>query len=127
MKTSKKESTIETEILTYLNIMPGIFAWKNKTMGVYDPVRKVFRKSNSKFTPNGVPDILGVCNGKFIAIEVKTEKGIVSNDQKKFIKQLEEHGAYTLIARSLQDAREWFNTNKESLYGNQAKEVSRRM
>lgn len=118
MTVTKKETVIEADILTYLNVMPNMFAWKNKTMGVYDPVIKAYRKSNNKHVYKGVPDIIGVCNGKFIAIEVKTEKGVVSKDQKKFIERLSNHGARVLVARSLSDVRKWFKENREDLYGN---------
>lgn len=122
----KTEKVIENEILTYLNAMPGMFAWKNNTVGIYDPIKKVYRKSNSKFIHNGVPDILAVCNGLLLAIEVKTSKGVVSKDQKRFIEHLNEQGALTLVARSLSDVRTWFKEKRDKLYGyNQTKGLSR--
>jgi len=68
------EKPIENAILAYLNFS-GILAWKNQTVGIYDPVKKIYRKSRNIYHISGVSDILGVLpDGIFLAIEVKVEK-----------------------------------------------------
>jgi hypothetical protein len=47
----------------------------------------------------GVPDFLGVVNGRFVALELKTETGRVAPLQEYHIKKLEEAGAYACIVR----------------------------
>lgn len=50
------------------------------------------------FTQAGVPDILACLNGRFIAIEVKAEKGKPSALQIHHIKKIRESGGIALIA-----------------------------
>jgi len=68
-----KERQIETMILDYLAALPGCDARKNESVGVFDPTKRTFRKSHSKYRINGVSDILGYYKNKSFAIEVKTE------------------------------------------------------
>ena len=64
------EKQIENQILTYLR-NKKIFAWKAQTTGIFDPKKRIFRKSNNPHHINGVSDILGIFEGRFLAIEVK--------------------------------------------------------
>ena len=67
------EKEIENLILDYLSYRPGYY-WKNQSVGIYDPTKRKFRKSNNRHHVLGVADILGVKNdGQFVAIEVKTK------------------------------------------------------
>lgn len=77
--------------------------WSNKTMGVYDPVKKIYRRDNSPFFRKGISDILGVFQGKPLAIEVKSPKGYPSPEQKVFLADFEKHGGIAILARSLID------------------------
>lgn len=76
-KTVQPEKIIETTILDYLNAK-RIFAWKNQSTGVFDPSKNVFRKSRNIHAINGVSDILGIHEGRMLAIEVKTPKALNS-------------------------------------------------
>jgi hypothetical protein len=80
-----------------------IFAWKNQSVGIFDPVKKVYRRPMNKYHMIGVSDILGVYDGKFLAIEVKTQSGVVSNEQRSFINQINREGGIAFVARSLDD------------------------
>ena len=102
-----KESDIQKGILEYL-LYCGIYCWRNNSNAVYDPVRKVFRKQKAKYYINGVADILGIYRGKFLAIEVKTDKGIVSDDQTLFLNNINKNGGIGFVARSLDDVRKKF-------------------
>jgi len=51
----------------------------------------------------GVSDIVGLYEGRFFAIEVKTEKGKLSEDQAKFLKLVVINGGNGFVARSLDD------------------------
>lgn len=49
------------------------------------------------YSKSGVPDIIGVINGKFIALEVKAAKGHPSVLQKRNIKLINQAGGYARI------------------------------
>lgn len=95
------EKQIENNILCFLEFV-GIYAWKNQSVGIYDPVKKIYRKSNNRFHKKGVADILGIIDGKFLAIEVKTPKGTISPEQRVFITKINESGGVAFVARSVQ-------------------------
>ena len=68
--------------------------------------------------PKGIPDILGIRRvrvadlvaagveevGVFVAIEVKTDRGTVSDQQKKVITVMRDYRAVAFVARSIDDA-----------------------
>ena len=97
-----KEKQIENEILNFLRIL-GIYCWKNQSVGVFDPVKKVYRKSRNRNHINGVSDILGIARGRFLAIEVKSEKGRLRPEQKIFLQNISDNGGIAFVARSLKD------------------------
>jgi len=84
-----KESEITKEIRRYLDIK-GIYHWKNWQ----GPMSGV----------NGVSDIIGIVpGGKFLAIEVKTERGKLTPKQDKFISDINYQGGLAFVARSVED------------------------
>jgi len=52
---------------------------------------------------SGVPDILAVIDGRFIALEVKTPTGRTSPIQEYQIKKIQEAGGTAIVARSVED------------------------
>lgn len=100
----KSEKEIENEILAYLWSV-RIFAWKNQSIGVYDPKRQIFRKSRNPFHIKGVSDIIGVYRGKMLAIEVKSKKGRISPEQVDFLKKVINSGSIAFVARSVEDVK----------------------
>lgn len=108
MKITISEKTIENHILIYLKSR-GVFAWKNQSVGVFDPSKKIYRKSKNPFHINGTSDILGIYKGKLLAIEVKSAKGVVSDEQEEFINNINKFGGIAFAARSLEDVVEKLN------------------
>ena len=53
----------------------------------------------------GIPDRIAIepVTGRFIAIEVKTKTGVVSEWQRKFLDQVEASGGIAIIARSVDE------------------------
>lgn len=51
----------------------------------------------------GVPDIVGIFQGRMLAIEVKAPRGIPSEHQKNFIQAINRHGGIAFVARSIDD------------------------
>lgn len=105
-----KEKDIEASILKYLEFLPGCFAWKNPTSGYYDARKGIFRKQVSKYAINGVADIIGVLNGRFLAIEVKTpENKLRPAHQERFLEQINKKGGIAFFATSLEEVKEKLN------------------
>lgn len=101
------EKDIEKQILHYLEFLPGCFAWKNNTTGVFDPQKKVFRKPQNKFAINGVSDILGIYKGRFLAIEVKKPSNKLRPEhQIQFINNVIKNGGIAFFATSVEEVRE---------------------
>lgn len=99
----KLEHQIEHEILIYLSSLRiGLF-WKNVSGGYYDGER--FRKQASPFAISGTSDILGIVDGKFICLEVKSETGRVSTVQQAFLKKVQECRGLGAVVRSVDQAR----------------------
>lgn len=103
---NQTEKEIETAILRVLEAH-RIFAWKNNSTAIYDPVRKVFRKSKNKYAINGVSDILGVFNGQFLAIEVKRPCNKERPEhQQNFIDLINKNGGIAFFATSIDEVRD---------------------
>ena len=56
-----------------------------------------------RLSPAGTPDLFALKKGKCVFIEVKTAKNKVTLLQDHMLKIIEEHGAQTIIAYSLED------------------------
>jgi penicillin-binding protein-related factor A (putative recombinase) len=103
----RTEKELETAILSYLNYLPGCFAWKNNSTGIYDPVKKVFRKPKNIYAINGVADVLGSYRGKLLAIEVKLPTNKKRNpEQTLFLKRVIDSGGIAFYATSLDEVKE---------------------
>ena len=99
------ESDIQTLILAWL-LTQKFFVWRNKSEGTFDPLTGRRRAMNQVGAKKGVPDILGILpDGRFLAIEVKTQTGKVSPEQGDFIRQANTLGGLALVARSLDDVK----------------------
>jgi hypothetical protein len=99
----KAEKTIENEILDLLNRERNCFAFKVNTQGVYDAAAGSYR-SLSKFVLPGTSDIICCISGKFVAIEVKTQKGVLSQAQAAFLIRVRKSGGAAITARSAEEA-----------------------
>lgn len=104
MTASSSEKDIENQILAYLSLLPGCYVWKNQSVGIFDPVKKIYRKSNNRFHINGVSDILGIYKGRMLCLEVKSKTGRLSEAQTLFLERMKSLGAITACVRSVDDA-----------------------
>ena len=101
----KPEFQVEAQILAYLRSI-NIWCWKNPTSGFFDTKINRFRKHSSPYAINGVGDILGILpNGRFLSIEVKSDKGKLSEHQKVFIEKINSNNGLAIIARSVEDVK----------------------
>ena len=55
------------------------------------------------FQRSGVPDIVGVIDGRFFAIEVKADDGRLTRLQEATIQDIERSGGLAIVARSVAD------------------------
>lgn len=64
------------------------------------------RINKSKYLRNGISDILGVWNGRMLAIEVKAPGNKPSSDQTEFINAVNASGGIAFVAYSLEQVIE---------------------
>ena len=98
-----KETDAQAAICDYLALRKHLF-WRANNIPVFDRARGTFR-ALSKHTLPGLPDIMVIKDGFFIALEVKTEKGRQSEAQKEFARLCKEHGGEYYVVRSIDDVQ----------------------
>lgn len=107
-RSSKPEQNIQRAVLDYLAHCPTV-AWAQK-MGVGavripDDSTRGYRYVTFGF--RGCSDIVGqMTDGRFLAIEVKTVRGEVTDAQQRFLDLVKSHGGVSGVVRSVDDARE---------------------
>jgi len=69
-----------------------------KTLGVVH-----FKQHQGLGSTPGIPDILGIWNGRFLAIEVKTNAGKLTEKQSDWIDKINRAGGLAFVARSIDD------------------------
>lgn len=100
------EKHIQRQILDYLKLK-GVFAWPNKTIGVFDASRGCYRRPVDPHWLNGVPDILALTKcGTFIAIEVKRPGAKPTPEQLRFIDNVLQRKNIAFVAYSLKDVQD---------------------
>jgi hypothetical protein len=119
MKTAKKrESSTKLPAATANNLtkqamrvldLKGFRVWRQNNGGVYDPVKKIFRKGSS--TP-GISDILGFHRktGIIVACEIKAGKDKISPDQEVFLNSVKRAGGHAIIIRTVDDITELYKS-----------------
>lgn len=94
------ETEIQREIMERLRCRPGIYAWRNNSGAT-----KTKRGQFLRYGHVGSGDIIGVASGgRFFSIEVKTTKGVVSEEQENFITTMIGLGAIAFVAHSADEA-----------------------
>ena len=93
------EACLIAACLEYLQLK-RIFAWRNNSGGM--KVGKRFLR----FGMPGSPDIIGIVDGCFLAIETKAPKGELSESQIAWHQQAKRAGCTVHVVRSLDDLME---------------------
>lgn len=101
-----KESVIQKQILAEFGALPWLRVWRNNTGALKDQ-----RGQLITYGLKGSADILGLIapEGRFLAIEVKSEKGRQSESQAAFGKMVEKMGGIYILARSVEDVYRGLN------------------
>jgi hypothetical protein len=95
-----KETEITHSIRSLLNTL-GIFNYKNH---------------GGLGSAPGLPDITGVLkDGRGFWIEVKTDMGVLSDKQKRFIENIKSAGGIAFVARNIEDVITNLNLEKRVL------------
>lgn len=64
---------------------------------------KVARIVQSALSEKGIPDLVAIRGGETVWIEVKTPTGRLSKYQEAWLQDLENHGGWWIVARSIED------------------------
>lgn len=97
------ETSIRDGIVRWLTAY-GVFAWTNDTVGIYDAKRGSFRTNRKRL--KGVADILGIREGRFLAIEVKRGRNKCSEAQQYFLGRVRTEGGIGIVARCIRDVQD---------------------
>lgn len=84
------ESEIVKQIKEYLKTVNNCFFWK---------------EHGGQFGTAGIPDIIMCYKGRFVAFEVKNEKGKLTVLQAITIKHIQRAGGIAEVVRSVEEAR----------------------
>ena len=98
-----REKDTQAAIIQWLEIK-HIFHYRQNT-GAFQNAQGNFYR----FGHPGASDIICVANGRYIAIEVKTPKGKLSEVQEHFRDNLRKAGGYYVVARQLEDVIKIFS------------------
>lgn len=100
-KDKPREADVQQAIRLALGLEPGLVLWRNQVGVAMHAERTV---------PYGVggvggSDLIGLLNGRFIALEIKTPTGRVRAEQLGFIECVRANGGFAAIVRGVEDAR----------------------
>ncbi len=100
------EKDIQREICEWLND-EGYFFWRSNNIPVFGQSNDGKRRFRSlpKFTPRGLPDIMVISRGKFIAIEVKRPGAFLRPEQAEFGTRLIKNGGNYYTVFCLDDVK----------------------
>ncbi len=95
------ESQILADIRLALGEEPDAVFWRNNT-GAAELASGHHRNFG---LAKGSADLIGCVGGRFVALEVKTRSGRVSDDQRVFLELVRRCGGFACVVHSVLDAR----------------------
>lgn len=98
-----KESLLQDHIRLALGNVDGLCLWRNN-IGTAEI--RGYRVKFGVGGPGGA-DLIGLYKGWFVAVEIKTDTGRQSPDQRTYQALVESKGGIYTILRSVDDARAW--------------------
>jgi len=124
-KNNKPEAGIQKAILQYLAYQK-IPAWRMNS-GAYKSATGTYIRYGNK----GMADIIailpakyGMSAGKWLAIEVKAEKGKLTPEQEQFADTINSAGGFAIIARSVGDVSAFLGFDEKAVYKRSIREKS---
>ena len=107
-----KERDLQRAVLDYFALQKDCFAIRVNTQGVPLHGRDGFRPSPMK----GIADILVCIKGRFLAIELKSDKGKVSLEEQTFLDSVHKSGGFAIVASSLDAVMDIVEQIKKTQY-----------
>ena len=100
----RREQAIQRTIAELLDTagQPGLVWFHVPNGGARSPIEAAIL--NGLGVKRGVPDIFAVYQGNLYVLELKTEDGTLSNDQRVMLERLAAAGAYTAVAYGVDQA-----------------------
>lgn len=92
----KDANSLTASVLFDFIHIRGGYAFRVNNMGVYDAKRGVYRKGG---TVKGIPDVIGLIDGRFIGIEIKFGSDRMSADQMEMKREIESNGGIYIVAK----------------------------
>ena len=83
---------------------PELVLWRNNVGQMID---KDGRRVVFGVGGKGAADLIGMWAGRFVALELKTDKGKQTDEQRKFEQLVLARGGVYAVLRSVEDARAW--------------------
>lgn len=101
------DATILTNHIISVIYKSGGYAWRQSSTGIYDAQRGGYRTAPK----TGVSDVLGLLNGRLVAVEVKVGKDRLRPEQIGFIENVRHYGGIAIIAKTPEQFNEeWEQT-----------------
>jgi hypothetical protein len=98
------EGAIQDAIRLALASEPGLVLWRNNC-GVAEHYGKRGVTHTRYGLAPGSADLVGILDGRFFALEVKTPTGRLRPDQKLWMELVRRTGGFAAVARSVDEAR----------------------
>lgn len=96
-----KTGSLTSAAINFLTLI-GFYAWENKTVGIWDPKKNIYRIPARKI--KGAPDIMAIdWHGRLVCVEIKTGKDRLSADQTIFAAEIIGRDGIYLIVSDIQD------------------------
>lgn len=96
------EKQVQDTILEWLNLQPRTFAWRQNS-GKFLIQHPSGKKYMVVVGTKGMCDIIASWKGRFLAIEVKSFIGKLSDEQRDFIEMINDRGGISFVAHSLDE------------------------
>lgn len=94
------EGALQDAIRLALADEPGLVIWRNN-VGVAE-----HRGARVRYgLAVGSADLVGILNGRFVALEIKTPTGRASPEQKLWLALVRRHGGFAAVVRSVEEAQ----------------------
>ncbi len=101
-----REAELQDRIRLALAQLEGVVLWRNNVgVGYVGQQRTPVRYGLAV----GSADLVGLVRtdggwGRFIALEIKTERGLVTDDQARWLRLVQRLGGYAVVVRSVEEA-----------------------
>lgn len=104
-RSSRRESIILADVLRYVRIHPRV-AWVRRINTGATKLKGFYVRFGFK----GCSDLIGqLIDGRFFAIECKSDAGKMSEEQKDFLARVNRHKGLAGMVRSIEDAEALLN------------------